>query len=242
MTWASRICFSLLLAAPALAGTVHGQVELVNSTEPAVRKQKDYSGVVVWLEPPRGGVPLAPPRKPAQMIQKGKRFEPHVLAIQVGTKVEFPNYDPIFHNAFSNFSGQPFDTGLYPPHTSKGEVFKREGIVRVFCNIHSSMSAIIVVLKTPYFAVTGRSGEFEIRDVPAGEYELRVFHERATEETLKGLARPIRVAADDPEADGVKPLLLRISESGYLEVPHKNKYGQDYPANPPSPGYVGAPK
>jgi hypothetical protein len=147
----------------------------------------------------------------------------------VGTTVEFPNLDPIFHNAFSNFSGQPFDTGLYPPGTSQKVRFRREGIVRVFCNIHSTMSAVIVVTRTPFVAVTNHEGVFRIQDVPAGEYRLRVWHERATEETLKGLERKIVVGANGGE---IHIPALRISESGFLEVPHKNKYGQDYPPVP----------
>ena len=70
------------------------------------------------------------------MEQKNKQFDPHVLAIQAGAAVSFPNLDPIFHSAFSNFSGQIFDLGLYAPGTSRNIVFRRTGVVRVFCNIH----------------------------------------------------------------------------------------------------------
>ncbi len=208
-----------------------GRVELVDSRDPAVRKHRDYSGVVVWLEPVGREPPAAPPRT-VEMIQKGKRFIPHVLAVPVGTTVEFPNLDPIFHNAFSNFSGQPFDTGLYPPGTSQKVRFRREGIVRVFCNIHSTMSAVIVVTRTPFVAVTGREGVFRIQDVPAGEYRMRLWHERATEATLKALERKIAVGENGGE---IHLPALRISESGFLEVPHKNKYGQDYPPVPEEP-------
>lgn len=223
MTWLWRTCFSLLATGPAIAATVSGMVELADSRDPGVRKRKDFAGVVVWLEPVGGEAPAAPPRT-VQMLQKGKKFIPHVLAVPTGTTVEFPNLDPIFHNAFSNFSGQPFDTGLYPPGTSQKVRFKRDGIVRVFCNIHSTMSAVIVVTKTPYVAVTARSGAFRIEGVPPGEYRLRVFHERAREDVLKGLERAVIL---DRETVTLAP--LRISESGYIEVPHKNKYGQEYP-------------
>ena len=123
------------------------------------------------------------------MIQKDKMFTPHVLAVPVGGSVSFPNLDPIFHNAFSNFNGQIFDVGLYKPGSSRTVAFKRAGIVRVFCNIHPQMSAVIVVLDTPYFAVSNKAGAFEIADVPPGEYQLHVFHERAAEETLDSLTR-----------------------------------------------------
>ncbi len=214
-----------VLAAPAAAGggTVSGRVELLLSHDPNVRKHQDYSGVVVWLEPLSGtpAVPVA--ARHAEMIQKNKTFSPHVLAITVGTTVDFPNYDPIFHNAFSNYEGQIFDIGLYPPGTSRAIAFRREGVVRVFCNIHPAMSAVIVVLKTPYFAVSNKMGIFEIAAVPPGSYRLHVFHERATERTLAALIHTIEVE-DAP----LQLPALSVSESGYLEGPHKNKYGKEY--------------
>jgi plastocyanin len=226
MTWLSRICFSLLATLPAVAASVAGTVRLVDSTDAAVRRGGDYSGVVVWLEKAAGAanVPPARPAATAQMVQKDKRFLPHVLAVRVGTPVEFPNYDPIFHNAFSSFSGQIFDVGLYPPQTSRTVVFKRSGIVRVFCNIHPTMSAIIAVLDSPWFAVSGRSGAFTIQDVPPGEYRVQVFHERATESTLKALERKVTLTAGDLALPA-----FTISETGFVVTPHKNKYGKDYP-------------
>ncbi len=215
----------MLTAAIAIGGTVSGRVEIVSSQDPAVRKNADYSGVVIWLDP-MAGAPAATTRAPkkAEMVQKGKRFLPHLLAISVGTTVSFPNYDPIFHNAFSNYDGEIFDVGLYPPGTSRLIEFKREGIVRVFCNIHPAMSAVIVVLKSPYFATSGKSGDFMISNVPPGSYRLRVFHERATQQTLDALTRTVEVG------QGITDLAkIEVSESGYLLLPHKNKYGKDYP-------------
>src|SRR5271154_382378 len=143
------------------AGAVNGRVEIVSSKNPDVRKHSDYSGVVVWIEPASGpAIPVAPHK--AQMIQRGKRFIPHILAITVGSSIDFPNEDPIFHNAFSNYDGQVFDVSLYPPGTTRSVVFRREGVVRVFCNIHPAMSAVIVVLKSPYFAISTKSGTFSI--------------------------------------------------------------------------------
>jgi plastocyanin len=237
MTWLSRICFSGLFSLSCLAQAVSGHVELVDSREASVRKQKDFSGVVLWLEPLNGPAPL-PSSKTFRMIQKGKRFTPHVLAVPVGATVDFPNLDPIFHNAFSNFSGQPFDVGLYPPGTTRKVHFHRAGVVRVFCNIHSTMSAVIVVLKTPYYAVTDASGAWQIDGAPPGEYLLGIWHERATESTLKALSRKITLDGTPLELP-----VIRISESGYLEVPHKNKYGKDYPPEPEDRlGYPGGRK
>jgi plastocyanin len=198
-------------------------VELAPSREAPVRKDAGYAGVVVWLEPPAGTHPRIPPVH-AQMVQKDKTFKPHVLAIPVGSSVDFPNYDPIFHNAFSNYDGQLFDVGLYPPGTSRSVVFKRQGVVRVFCNIHPSMSAVIIALKTPYFAVSNKSGAFAIANIPPGVYEMHVFHERATDKTLESLARSITVDNSDLSVGTIS-----ISESGYVQIPHKNKYGKEYP-------------
>ncbi len=256
MIWVLHICFnraaridravrvskrSALFAAPFLlavcasAGTVSGNVELVSAHDSNTRKHADNSGVVVWLEP-LSGTPVVPASTVrAQMVQKNKTFSPHVLAITVGTVVDFPNFDPIFHNAFSNYNGQIFDIGLYPPGTTRSLAFHREGVVRVFCNIHPTMSAVIVVLKSAYFGTSAKNGEFEIGHVPAGSYRLHVFHERAAEQTLAALTRTIEVA--DGAAD---PLSLQISENGYLELPHKNKFGKDYPPAADASGYTGA--
>ncbi len=100
-----------------------------------------------------------------------------MLAIEAGTRVDFPNFDPIFHSAFSNYNGKPFDLGLYEPGSSQSVRFTRAGVVRVFCNIHPTMSAIIIVLDTPYYSTTKKDGTFRIENVPAGDYRLHVFHE-----------------------------------------------------------------
>jgi plastocyanin len=224
----------LMLASSAAAATVSGRVELVSSHAPNVRKHTDYSGVVAWLEPATGTPLVAAGVRHAQMTQKNKTFSPHVLAISMGTIVDFPNFDPIFHNAFSNYNGQIFDIGLYAPGATKSIAFRREGVVRVFCNIHPAMSAVIVVLKSPYFALSAKNGSFQITGVPPGAYRLHVFHERATEQTLAALTRPIDVMEAPVELTPIQ-----VSENGYIELPHQNKFGKDYPPSTDSGGYVG---
>ena len=217
-----------------LAATVTGHVQLVSSSDPSVRKHQDYSGVVVWLES-LSGLPVLPAKaKHAEMIQKEKTFSPHVLPILVGTTVDFPNYDPIFHNAFSNYNGQIFDIGLYPPGTTKSIVFRREGVVRVFCNIHPTMSAVIVVLKSPYFCASNKSGDLQMTGVPPGSYRMHVFHERATEPTLAALTRMVDISAERSQLPPIS-----VSESGYLQLPHQNKYGKDYPPDAEQGTYPG---
>jgi len=231
MIWRWVICFSVV-AFGADAALISGTVILRDSHVEAVSKRGDYSGVVVSLTP-IGAPSATPPVKHVTMVQKSKSFTPHLLPIVAGTTVDFPNFDPIFHNAFSSFNGQIFDVGLYPPGSSRSVRFTRTGVVRVFCNIHPSMSAIILVLSTPYFTKTSKDGSFSI-DVPPGSYELNVFHERATEQTLQQLSQRV-LAAGAP----IKLPPIMVSEAGYLPLPHKNKYGRDY--GPPPDDQVAYP-
>ncbi len=126
---------------------------------------------------------------------------------------------------------------MYPPGTSRSQTFKTPGIVRVFCNIHPTMSAIIAVLPTPWYVTTPASGRFTIANVPPGEYELRVFHERALPEHLQTLEHSITV----PEG-GLALGLISISETGYIPAPHLNKFGKPYPPVSNDATYPGAQK
>ena len=163
MTSRSLICFSLFTAAALQGASLAGTVVLRDSRDEAVTKQKDYSGVVVSAVPVNGVMP-----------QKSKTFTPHVLPVTTGATVDFPNADPIFHNAFSSYSGQIFDVGLYPPATTKSVRFNRPGVVRVFCNIHPTMSAIILVLNTHYFPTTSQTLAGLSLRIVAGEQPTRL--------------------------------------------------------------------
>lgn len=207
------------------AGIVSGEFELTGSSEASVIRQKNYSGIIVWLEPVSGPSPQAS-RRTYTLNQKNKRFTPHVQVMPVGSELSLPNSDVIFHNAFSTFSGQPFDTGLYPPGGTQKILFRRSGVVRIFCNIHSNMSAVVVVTPTPWFALSGKDGRFSISDVPAGEYQLHIWHERSIEPNLKALERRVRIG-DTATALGH----FILSESGHVGLPHKNKLGKDYPVD-----------
>jgi plastocyanin len=224
MIWRSLICFSLTLSS-LCAANISGTVMLRDSRLDSVNRKKDFSGVVISAE----RVNAAPPATPARhtvMLQKDKMFVPHILPIMTGMFVDFPNGDPIFHNAFSSYNGQIFDVGLYPPGTTRSVRFSRPGVVRVFCNIHPSMSSIILVLNTGYFATTGKDGSFDL-DLPPGDYVLNVFHERSTEQTMAGLSRRVVVTEQ-----GLRIPSIDVSEAGYLLAPHKNKYGKEYVAPP----------
>jgi hypothetical protein len=102
-----------------------------------------------------------------------------VLPIPVGSTVEFPNLDPIFHNVFSLSATRTFDLGRYPKGESKSVTFDQAGVVPVFCHIHSDMSAVIIVLEHSYFTVPGADHRYRIGDIPPGSYTLVAWHERA---------------------------------------------------------------
>ena len=217
-----------LTGAPGVAAgqTIKGVLALVGSEERPARRA-DPAGVVVWLEPVgTGGRASAPPPKPVAVSQRKQTFVPHVLAVEVGTAVDFPNNDPFVHNVFSNYDGQVFDLQVYAPQTARRVVFRRPGIVRIFCNIHEAMSAVIAVLPTPYFAVTDGTGRFEIK-APVGDYRLQVWHERAQPDGLARLARPVTL--------GAEPMSLpqmQITMSNQPPAAHKDKYGHDYAQRP----------
>jgi hypothetical protein len=124
----------------------------------------------------------------ATITQRGEQFIPAVTAITVGSTVDFPNEDPFFHNVFSLSRAKSFDLGRYPTGRSKAVRFDRPGIVRVFCDIHSHMSAFILVFGHPYFAVTDDEGRYRIPGVPPGTYTVAVWNE-----ALPGESRRVTV-------------------------------------------------
>ena len=128
---------------------------------------------VVWLEggasrstAPAGGIVLD---------QRQLQFKPHVLAVSVGSQVEMPNSDRVFHNVFSFHDGKRFDLGLYPVGTAKTVTFDRPGLSRIFCNIHPNMAAYVLAVDSAYFAVSDSQGQFVMADVPNGTYTSRAW-------------------------------------------------------------------
>jgi hypothetical protein len=109
--------------------------------------------------------------------QRNKMFIPHVSVVTQGTTVQFPNDDTVFHNVFAYFQAKKFDLGMYPHGASKSVHFDKAGLVVLQCNIHSDMSAYIMVVDTPYYAVTDAQGRFHIANVPDGTYTLHAWHE-----------------------------------------------------------------
>jgi plastocyanin len=142
----------------------------------------DLRRSVVYLESaPSLAFPDPEPQR-ATMDQRNETFVPHVLAITVGTTVDFPNSDNIYHNVFS-LRAPRFDLGRYAAGRSKSVRFDRPGIARVFCEIHSHMSAFILVFNHRYFSVTSAEGRYQIGRVPPGRYTLVAWNEGAIRES-----------------------------------------------------------
>ena len=187
----------------------------------------DQSNVVVWLSPvDHAAESLSNERQSGavpQVVQRNKTFEPHLLVVQAGTMVQFPNKDPYFHNVFSLFNGKRFDLGFYEAGSSKSVRFDRPGVSFLFCNIHEEMSAVIVAVDTPYFGYSDSSGHVVIPSVPDGHYEMHAWYERSTAEDLKSLDREVAISGSARALDAV-----RVVENPNFTLAHKNKYGQEY--------------
>jgi plastocyanin len=171
-------------------GAIRGRVELRNVVAPAERRPNvselgsaasrdtgDRRRSVVYLEaaPRRAFDQTDPPR--AVMDQRNETFVPHLLAITTGTTVDFPNSDRIYHNVFSLSKTRTFDLGRYAVGRSRSIRFDRPGIVRVFCDIHSHMSAFILVFNHPFFVITDTDGRYRIDNVPSGNYSVIAWNE-----------------------------------------------------------------
>jgi hypothetical protein len=190
----------LLLSRTLLAEepTVHGSVRILHSSA----SESDSGDVVVWLTPMQGGG-LASPGPTARLLQKNKKFIPHVIAVTHGTQVEFPNEDLFFHSVFSIHQGKTVDLGLFESGAARKVRFSEPGVSYIFCKIHPEMSAVVVVLQTRLFAMTDAAGNFHIRHVRPGRYKLEVWHELAGKEELNAQARELDVVAGDNEVSGI---------------------------------------
>jgi len=184
---------------------------------------------VVWLEPQAGTPVLAfPAHGRYTLLQKNRMFTPHLQVIPVGSVVQFPNADPFFHNVFSLFDGRRFDLGLYEAGSSRSVTFSREGVSYIFCNIHPEMSAVVLTLSTPLYAVDTVGEPFVLRDVPPGDYKLNLWVEGVPQPALDSLARHIHVPSHTVDLGDVSV------PSGKGPLDHSNKFGAAYDRQPDS--------
>ena len=209
----AAVAFALFagVVAPLHAGGVSGVVRSVTKAGGGAAL------AVVYAEPIDSAAPRAPRR--VTLTQKNKTFQPRVLAVPIGSTVEFPNNDGLYHNVFSLSAPQPFDLGLYRAGESRSRTFTSPGIYRVFCNIHPQMSAVVVVTPTAYATVAATDGSYML-DLPPGRYRVTALSERAAPVTVEVTSTP--GASNAPE--------LTLDESQWAATQHKNKFGKDYPA------------
>jgi len=159
-------------------------------------------GTVIWLKRADGHTPRPAPARGKVITQRNKTFLPHVLAVPVGTTVDFRNEDDIFHNVFSLSRPNDFDTGLYRQGASYTQTFRKTGMVQILCNIHASMLGYVYVVDSPYYTQADANGAFKIKNVPPGEYDLETWHEASLHSTKQRLT---------VGPDGVRGLLLKVS-------------------------------
>jgi plastocyanin len=224
-----------LVAAQAQTATVRGRLDLVGGGKAS---QPTFPATVVWLTPVSGTAGDLPPFTPSpsanlRLVQKNKSFEPHILVAPVGSVVEFPNRDPYFHNVFSLFEGKRFDLGLYEAGSSRIVHFDRVGVSYIFCNIHPEMSAVVITLATPFYAISTSDGHLSIPNVPYGRYLLHVWTESVGSENAQPPAREITITEGAPSLG-----MIRVPAPTGQTLAHKNKYGRDYDQpTPDSPIY-----
>lgn len=219
-----RVAVLIFLACGYVAAqdvTFRGRVDVVHRS----KHKSGSSDVVVWLTPAQPQSTM-PPAAMARLVQKDKRFSPHVVALRVGSEIEFPNQDPFFHDVFSIYRGKPFDLGLYESGTSRKVRFSQPGVSFIFCNIHPEMSAAVVAVPTPYFAVTAGDGSFQISHLSPGRYKMEFWYELASESELAALVQNVDIST------GGAPVAVTLHSSD-VAAPHFNKYGQEYSPEKP---------
>ncbi len=165
---------------------------------------------------PQKPVEVKPPDEAFEVVTVRKEFTPRTLAVPVGSTVRFPNQDVILHNVFSVSGKNRFDLGLYKRDAGKDTVFKHPGVVRIFCNVHHSMVAYVVVVNTPFYTSPSFDGQFQLTGLPDGPGTLTVWHERS-EPTTRELTLPL-----------TEPLEIQLSVSKPRVPRHTNKFGKPY--------------
>lgn len=237
MTFTKRVSiFLCVFLCGAVVGSGQASSEATTFLNGSVRLPKagraaQQSTAVVWLDPIGHSLPSEPGHSTRfTLLQKNRMFSPHLLVVPVGSVVSFPNADPFFHNVFSLFNGKRFDLGLYEAGSTKEVTFSRAGVSYIFCNIHPEMSAVIVTLSTSLYSVADRRGEFQIPNVPTGDYEMHIWIEGASQPDLNRMTRRVHLTQESGDLGLVEaPSILIKSE------PHSNMYGQPYDRDVKSP-------
>jgi hypothetical protein len=182
-------------AAVAQTGTIEGTVKLPARESAEPKSTPQYPGkpgtsvpypdspiaAIVYVKGKIEGKSFAPPARHPSLSQKDAWFTPEVMAVLVGTTVDFPNLDNQYHNIFSYSKPKRFDLGRYPTGESRSVTFDQPGMVKIYCEIHAHMHAFVLVTENPYFHVTDPQGRFRIENVPPGHYPIAVWRARGKE-------------------------------------------------------------
>ncbi len=206
---------SVLAVPPARGEDLHGRIQLLAKGGKSPDKGSDVRQAIVWFEP-AGPHPVRPAGEPFEMVTRRKELVPRVLVIPRGSRVRFPNQDPILHNVFSVSSPNQFDLGLYREGPGKEKRFEEPGLVRVYCNVHHDMVAYILVLDTPYSASPSAGGDFVLAGLPKGPGKLTVWHEQGD---------PWTGTVELPQKT---PVQIGLEIVRPLIPAHLNKQGQSY--------------
>jgi plastocyanin len=213
-----RVAITIVAAGVVLLTSIHVTAGAVTGIVRTVaRSGVSPAAAVVYAEPIDAPATRAPRR--FTLVQKNKTFQPHVLAVPIGSTVDFPNNDPIYHNVFSLSGPQPFDLGLYRAGETRPRTFTSPGTYRVFCNIHPQMTAIVVVAPSAFTAVASPDGRFTL-DLPPGRFRLTAMSERTA---------PVSIEIASTQGASAAPELT-LDESTWAFAQHKNKFGKDYPS------------
>ena len=203
----------LLTTAAAGAGEITGQTTVLNKEGQALTR---FDHAVVYIE----GIETPPPAEPAVLDQKNKEFVPRLLAVVKGQEIRFLNSDKVQHNVFSPHEQEPFDLGLYPAGESRTVHLNTLRRHKVYCNLHKSMVADILVLPNRYFSLTDANGRYRIQGLPEGDYVLRVWH------ILGGAdQKPVRVGQQPLTVD----FTVRSAQGTQEILEHPDKSGKGYP-------------
>lgn len=207
---------TLLSSASAWALDYQGRIQI--SEKGRAASALEYADLVIFFLPAEMPDQAQALAEPLEMRMENKSFAPRVLTITTGSTVEFPNFDPVLHNAFSTSRKNRFDLGFFGGGEKKSHVFDNPGLVRVYCNVHHDMVAYILVLNTPYYTSASKDGVFRLENLPELEGQLQIWHPRA-----RVLKKPLDFSKD-MQQDGDYQLVLtkrRIPK-------HLNKKGKSY--------------
>lgn len=197
---------------------------ILRQPTPSTKPKRPLPSSVLWLTPlqPTPVAAAETSHPPYTLVQKDRMFTPHVLVVPVGSPVSFPNADPFFHNVFSLYNGKRFDLGLYEKGTNRQVILNHEGVSYIFCNIHPEMSAVVLALKTPWWARADPTGGLRIDGLPPGDYEAHLWVEGVDTAVLDHWTHRLHVANGTQSAGNL------TVDPDALHPGHANKFGQPY--------------